>query len=70
VLIAVTAFISWTLLGAWGISLAAIGLLSTFAVVIAVDTFGPIAANSAGIVEMCGFPENVRGSADNLDSAG
>jgi inorganic pyrophosphatase len=70
VLIAVGAFITFTLLGAFGIALAALGLLSTIAIVLAVDTFGPIAGNAAGIVEMCNLAENVRGSADNLDSAG
>lgn len=70
VLIAIAAFITFTLLGAFGIALAALGLLSTISIVLAVDTFGPIAGNAAGIVEMCNLPENVRGSADNLDSAG
>ena len=69
-LIAVAAFATYSLLGAFGISLAALGLLSTIAIVLAVDTFGPVASNAAGIAEMCNLNENIRGQADNLDAAG
>ena len=60
-LIAVAAFATYSLLGAFGISLAALGLLSTIAIVLAVDTFGPVASNAAGIAEMCNLNENIRG---------
>lgn len=69
-MIAISAFATYTLLGAFGISLAALGLLSTVAIVLAVDTFGPVASNAAGIAEMCNLNENVKGVADNLDTAG
>lgn len=70
ILIAISAFATYTLLGAFGISLAALGLLSTIAIVLAVDTFGPVAGNAAGIAEMVNLNESARGFADNLDTAG
>ncbi len=56
--------------GIYGTAIATMGMLSSAAYILAMDTFGPITDNAGGIIEMSEQPEAIRDRTDKLDSAG
>lgn len=69
-LLSITTFLSWHYAGMYGIAIAAIGMISTIAVGLTIDAYGPVSDNAGGIAEMAELEKTVRERTDILDAAG
>jgi K(+)-stimulated pyrophosphate-energized sodium pump len=69
-LICLGIFLAYDMGGVYGVSIAAVGMLSTLGISLGVDAYGPVADNAGGLAEMADLPKEVRHRTDSLDAVG